>query len=595
MPLYSTKIRPLQCFSPSPSPLPSSKHATLIQTHRVAFTAPRYLCRSSSPANESTVERRSANYEPSVWKHDFVKNLKNDFTGDMYVRRANILKQKTKSLFVLMQDEKGHLLPLLELIDDIQRLGLGYIFEVEIQKAMGFIKQSNIEIEGSLHAAALYFRLSRQHGFDISQDIFKIFKDFEGNFAENLSQDMKGILSLYEASYMGQEEEDILDEAKAFTRKHLMNVPKNVDPSLADLVNRALDLPLHLRTNRLEARWYIDNYSRNNILLELAKLDYNMVQGQYQNDIIKLSRWWEELGLSKKLPFARDRLVESFMWCVGLVPEPQYEYCREWLTKLIILITTIDDIYDIYATLDEAKLYTESVERWDVNAIEHLPEPLKLIFFALYDTVKEIANNNLQERGFDILPYLTEAWADLCKSYLLEAKWFHTEYEPTLKEYLDNACVSIAAPVVIIHVCILMYPKVAKETLDYLRSYPDLVRSLAMIFRLVDDMVTSKAEQERGDVSKSIQCYMNDKGVTEEVAREHIRQLICEGWKMMNSNMFTRTLLPQSFNNVVLNFARTVETTYQYGDGFSVVDHETKSRVLSLLVDPIPIKLVKNM
>ncbi|KAF5199517.1 Isoprene synthase protein, partial [Thalictrum thalictroides] len=247
---------------------------------------------------------------------------------EVYLKRAETLKDKVRQL--ISNNAKGTAVELLELVDDIQRLGMGYLFEGEIRTALDSIK--DVKMEETLHETALRFRLFRQHGFKISQ-----------------------------------EGEDILDEAKAFARVHLKIAKGNVDSILARLVNHALDLPLNLGIVRLEARWYIDLYENrknaNPIVLELAKLDYNMVQATHLNDAVDMTRWWNELGLSKKLTFARDRLVESFLWSVGIQFEPQYKNCREGITKLIILITTIDDVYDVYSTYEEAKLFTEAVER----------------------------------------------------------------------------------------------------------------------------------------------------------------------------------------------------------------------------------------
>ena len=38
----------------------------------------------------------------------------------------------------------------------------------------------------------------------------------------------------------------------------------------------------------------------------------------------------------------------------------------------------------------------------------------------------------------------------------------------------------------------------------------------------------------RGDIPKSIQCYMHESGATEEEARSHIKMLISKTWKKLN-------------------------------------------------------------
>lgn len=73
--------------------------------------------------------------------------------------------------------------------------------------------------------------------------------------------------------------------------------------------------------------------------------------------------WWRETGLGNQLHFARDRIVENYFWTIGHNHEPQFGYGRRIMTKVNALITTIDDIYDVYGTLEELQLFTVAVER----------------------------------------------------------------------------------------------------------------------------------------------------------------------------------------------------------------------------------------
>lgn len=101
------------------------------------------------------------------------------------------------------------------------------------------------------------------------------------------------MLQLYEASFLSTEGERTLEVAREFTIKHLQD--QIVDQDSALLVHHALELPLHRTIPRAEARWFINLYSQNSdmnpILLEFAKLDFNLVQATYQQELKQVSRY----------------------------------------------------------------------------------------------------------------------------------------------------------------------------------------------------------------------------------------------------------------------------------------------------------------
>ena len=49
-------------------------------------------------------------------------------------------------------------------------------------------------------------------------------------------------------------------------------------------------------------------------------------------------RWRE------RLPFGRDRIVENYLWSVGQIHEPQFQYYRRMSTRISQLTTSLDDI-----------------------------------------------------------------------------------------------------------------------------------------------------------------------------------------------------------------------------------------------------------
>ena len=94
-------------------------------------------------------------------------------------------------------------------------------------------------------------------------------------------------------------------------------------------------------------------------------------------------------------------------------------------------------------------------------------------------------------------------------------------------------------------------------------------------------------ELKRGDVPKSIQCYMYESNASEADARKHIRGLIDETWKKMNKEYVNGCLFPQPFADAVIGLARRVETAYLKGDGFGAPGSEMKGHAKSLVVKPI--------
>ncbi|KAF9663313.1 hypothetical protein SADUNF_Sadunf17G0027200 [Salix dunnii] len=490
---------------------------------------------SLTETETETETRRSANYEPNSWDYDYLLSSDTEDAIELYKDKAKKLDAEVRSK---INNEKAEFLTQLELIDTIQRLGLGYRFESDIRRALDrYVSSGGFEAAAktSLQATALSFRLLRQHGFEVSQE--KIGKD------------------------------------------------------LADQVNHALELPLHRRTQRLEAVWSIEAYRKkqgaNRVLLELAILDYNMVQSVYQRDLRETSRWWRRVGLATKLHFARDRLIESFYWAVGVAFEPQYSDCRKSVAKMFSFVTIIDDIYDVYGTLDELELFTDAVERWDVTAVDDLPDYMKLCFLALYNTINEIAYDNLKEKGGNILPYLTKAWADLCNAFLQEAKFLYNKSTPTFDEYFGNAWKSSSGPLQLVFAYFAVVQNIKKEETENLQKYHDIISWPSYIFRLCNDLASASAEIARGETANSVSCYMRTKGISEELATESVMNLIDETWKKMNKEKLGDSLFAKQFVETAINLARQSHCTYHNGDAHTSPDELTRKRVLSVITEPI--------
>ena len=129
--------------------------------------------------------------------------------------------------------------------------------------------------------------------WDVYADIFDKFRDDKGDFKTTLIEDIEGMLALYEAAYLGIHGEEILDQALEFTVFNLKSRLDGLTPNLQEKVARALYCPIHKGLPRVETRYYISIYSRddsrNDLLLEFAILDFNILQKQYKEELSHLT------------------------------------------------------------------------------------------------------------------------------------------------------------------------------------------------------------------------------------------------------------------------------------------------------------------
>ncbi|KAJ0616444.1 putative lyase [Helianthus annuus] len=142
--------------------------------------------------------------------------------GEKYMARSQTLKEVVRTMICRGKEMVENPLSILNLIDDLQRLGISYHFIKEISKVLDNIYCTTTKVMKS---------------------------EYEDRRCKNI----------------------------------------------VSVISRALDFPLHWMLPRAETKWFIEVYVRrrdmNPIVLELAKLDFNMVQAVYQDDLKYASRY----------------------------------------------------------------------------------------------------------------------------------------------------------------------------------------------------------------------------------------------------------------------------------------------------------------
>ncbi|THG00889.1 hypothetical protein TEA_026258 [Camellia sinensis var. sinensis] len=522
------------------------------------------------------VTRRSANYHPSIWGDHFLTYASHAVEVDVKMgQQLQQQKEEVRKMLVAANDQPSQKL---NFIDAIQRLGVSYHFESEMETALQHIYETDYDhhddkANDDLYTVALMFRLLRQQGYPISCDVFNKFKDDNGKIRESLIGDVRGMLSLYEAAHLRVRGEDILDEALSFTITHLESAVPNLSNLVQEQVIHALNQPIHMGLTRLEATRYFFFYeqddSHNEVLLNFAKLDFNLLQKMHQWELSEITRWWKEFDFAKKMCFARDRIVECYFWILGVYFEPQYLLARRMLTKVIALTSIIDDIYDVYATLEELVLFTDAIERWEISATDQLPEYMKPCYQALLDVYNMIDEEMARKGRSYCIHYAISAMKILVRAYFEEAKWFHQGNVPSIEEYMRVALVTGAYTMLATTSLVGMGEVVSKEAFDWVSSDPLIVQASSVVCRLMDDMVGHKFEQKRGHIVSAVECHMKQYGASEEEALVELKKRVTNAWKDINQECLRPTAVPMPLLLRVVNLARVINVLYKDEDGYT--------------------------
>ncbi|CAO2836013.1 unnamed protein product [Amaranthus hypochondriacus] len=536
--------------------------------------------------------RPVAEFHPCHWGDHFLHLSNPHHDEEVHLTKkeeANKLREEVKKELL---ETKGNPLKQLNFIDAIERLGVAYHFEHEIEDALHQIYdtfQNQLCANYDLHHVSTLFRILRQHGFHVSCDVFNKFKDEDGSFKEFITKDVEGLLSLYEASHVGTHNDKILDEALAFTTTHLNELVDNLTSPIHDKVVHALHQPLHKGLPRVESRHYIPIYQMdptyNKTLLNFAILDFNLLQAIHQKELKDLKRWWK--GLHLNVSFSRDRPTEAYFWILGHYFEPEFAFARKIYRKIFKATVLLDDTYDAYGTIDELELLTEMFQRpWDKSRADELPEHVKWTYYAMVEACEE-AEEDLSKHGrSSFVNYSREQVKKICKAYLQEAKWCHQKYVPTYEEYMKNGIVTSPYQHGAVASFLGMGDIADKEVFEWAcqEPMPKIIEASAVIHRLMNDMGSHEFEQKRNHVASAMQCLMEKHGMSKEEANKKLKMEIENAWKDINEAMLQPYVIPKPILTRILNLARCTDVIYKdQTDAYTHFNEAFKDKVASIL------------
>ncbi|OMO66819.1 Lipase, GDSL [Corchorus capsularis] len=549
-----------------------------------------YAIPTSTPKTMSKEKRPLANFVPEHWGDVFLScpsELNMDATTQVHYEE---LKQEVGRMLAKAKDIQTS--QKLHLIDVVQRLGVAYYFQKEIEDTLETIYcDFKDDKNHDLHTTALQFRLLREHGFKVDCESFNKFKDEKGNFKASLISDVRGLLELYEAAHLQFHGEDILDEALDFATFHLKSAAETMVeyPDLSAEITNALKRPIRKSLPRLVTRSFIPIYeaygTKDENLLKLAKLDFMFVQHLHRKELSELTRWWKRIDIPKNFPFIRDRLVECYLWMMGAYFEPHYSFARIFVIKVMVLTSAVDDIYDAYGTYEEHLMFRNAIHRWDISCIDQLPANYMKVLYREILNVYEEMEGLLNEQGKSYrIKYAREVMKKIVEAYYTEAKWLHENYTPTLEEYMPVSLVSCGYYLLaIISFVGMQDSSITEETFVWSFDDPKIIRASAVICRFMSDITTHKFERLREHIPSAIEIYRKQYEATEQEAYDYLNKKVKEAWQDINQEFLKPTVVPESILTRVLNLARALMLSEVYGAKEHQHRHGSKNKI-SLLV-----------
>nr|ACC54559.1 putative abietadiene synthase [Pinus densiflora] len=510
-------------------------------------------------------------------------------------------------------------------VDTVERLGIDHHFKEEIKDALDYV-YSHWDERGIGWArenpvpdidddTAMGLRILRLHGYNVSSDVLKTFRDENGEFFCFLGQTQRGVtdmLNVNRCSHVAFPGETILEEAKLCTERYLRNALEDagafdkwaLKKNIRGEVEYALEYPWHRSMPRLEARSYIENYGPNDVwlgktmymmpnisnekYLELAKLDFNRVQFLHRQELQDIRRWWNSSGFSE-LGFTRERVAEIYFSPASFLFEPEFATCRAVYTKTSNFTVILDDLYDAHGTLDNLKLFSESVKRWDLSLVDQMPQDMKICFKGFYNTFNEIAEEGRKRQGRDVLGYIRKVWEVQLGAYTKEAEWSTARYVPSYDEYIENASVSIALGTVALIRALFTGEILTDDILSKIGRDSKFLYLMGSTGRFVNAPKTYHPERGQGEGGFAVQCYMKDHpGISEEEALKHVYSFMDNAFDELKREFVNNRDVPAPCRGGVFETGGIMQLFYMEGGGLTLSpDMEIKGHVKNSLFPPV--------
>ncbi|KAL0393923.1 UNVERIFIED_CONTAM: Cis-abienol synthase, chloroplastic [Sesamum latifolium] len=434
-------------------------------------------------------------------------------------------------------------------VDTLERLGVSRYFGHEIGCILDEMYRcwqgKEEEIFSDINCRAMAFRLLRTKGYNVSSDELAEFIDRE-HFFNTVGVQYSGVttvLELFRASQMRiYKEEAILEKIHAWTSAFLKQ--QLLSGSILDKrMHKKVGYDLknfHGTLDRVGNRRNIELYDvhdvqilkaaymcptiHNEDFIQFSVQDFSISQAQYQKEFQQFERWHAECRLDC-LNQGRKTLQVSYFLSAAVFVDPGLSTARMSYAQVIVLVTCLDDFFDLYGSREDALHIIELVSNWNTQpAMTDLTEEAEILFTALYKIVNEVAAEAYATQGRCVKHDLVGMWLELLTNFARTKECWNDNKIPTLDEYLSFAWKTVACEVCVLTSIHFLGMKLPADMFTC-AEFTSLCKNASLVCRLLNDLKTFKREYEQRELN-SVSVQTVEGAISEEEAILKVKQII---------------------------------------------------------------------
>ncbi|XP_020549885.1 cis-abienol synthase, chloroplastic-like [Sesamum indicum] len=465
------------------------------------------------------------------------------------------------------------------MVDTLERLGVSRYFRHEIDCILDEMYRC---WQGKEEEISGHEFIDREHFFNT------VGRQYSG---------VTTVLELYRASQMRiYKEEAILEKIHAWTsaflkqqllsgsildkglHKQVTDKIKNFHGTLDGVGNRRSIELYDVQNVQILKAAYMRRTIHNEDFIQFSVQDFSISQDQYQKELQQIQRWCAECRLDR-LNQGRKALQVCYFLSAAVIVDRELSTARMSYAQVIVLLTCLDDYFDLYGSREEALRIIELVRNWNMQpAKTELSEEAEILFTALYKTVNEVAAEAYATQGRCVKHDLVSMWVELLTNSARTKEPWSDSKMPNLDEHLSIAWKTVGCKLCVLTSIHFLGMKLPADVFTC-AELTNLCKNASLVCRLLNDLRTFKREYAER-VLNSVSVQTIEGAISEEEAILKVKQMIEDNKRKVLRMVYQRegSVVPRKCKKLFWKTCKIAYFLYSHdgGDEFTSPQEITK-------------------